>query len=86
MVGWNVAAMQLVVKQVLHKISDLVDFTSAIIFYVNECDEHVECLQERMFASAVYDKQLHLCMFHFNALCFSIFMNSHVHGAGNPDG
>ena len=42
--------------RVLHKISNLVYFTSAIIFSVNECDEHVECLYERMFASAMYDK------------------------------
>ena len=30
--------------RVLHKISNLAYFTSAIIFSVNECDEHVECL------------------------------------------
>ena len=27
-----------------YKISNLAFFTSAIIFSVNECDEHVECL------------------------------------------
>ena len=64
----------------------LVHFTSAILFTVNECDEHVECLYERMIASTVYDRQLHLCMFYFNVFCFSIFMNLHVHGAGSPDG
>ena len=56
MVGWNVAATQLVAGRVLYKISNLVYFTYAIIFFVNECDEHVECLYERMFASAMYDK------------------------------
>ena len=53
MVGWNVVVTQLVAERVLHKISDLVHFTSAIIFFVNECDEHVECLYECMFASAI---------------------------------
>ena len=53
MVGWNVAVMQLVVERVLYEISNLVYFTSAIILTVNEYDEHVECLYERMFASAV---------------------------------
>ena len=44
MVGWNVAATQLVADQALHKISDLVHFISAILFTVNECNEHVnEC-------------------------------------------
>ena len=56
MVGWNVATMQLVAERVLHKISNIVYFTSAIMFYFNECDEHVECLFERMQTSAVYDK------------------------------
>ena len=42
--------------RVLHKISDLVHFASANILSVNECDEHVECLYECMFASIVYDK------------------------------
>ena len=35
-------------------------------------------------SSAVYDKQLHICIFYFNAFYFSIsacyFMNSHDHG------
>ena len=39
-----------------YKISNLVYFTSAILFTINECDEHVECLFECMFASVVYDK------------------------------
>ena len=56
MVGWNVAATQLVAERVFHKINNLVYFTSAIMFSLNECDEHVECLYERMIASAVYDK------------------------------
>ena len=56
MVGWNVAATQLVAERVLHKISDLVHFASEIIISVNEFDEHVECLQERMFDSDVYDR------------------------------
>ena len=45
--------VELVAGRVLYKISNLVYFTSAIIFTVNECDEHVEFLYERMFASAV---------------------------------
>ena len=53
MVGWNVATTQLVVERVLYKISNLAYFTSAIIFTVNDDDEHVECLYERMFASVV---------------------------------
>ena len=53
MVGWNVAATQLVVGRVLYEISNLVYFTSAIIFIVNEYDEHVEFLYEHMFASIV---------------------------------
>ena len=53
MVGCNVPAMYLVAGQVLHKISNLVYFTSAIIFTVNDYDDHVECLDECMFASAV---------------------------------
>ena len=53
MVGWNVAATQLVVERVLYKISNLVYFTSAILFTVNDYDEHVECLYECMFASAI---------------------------------
>ena len=40
MVEWNVAATQLVVERVPYKISNLIYFTSEIIFYVNECDEH----------------------------------------------
>ena len=36
-----------------YKISNLVHFTSAIIFSINECDEHVEFLYESMFASTV---------------------------------
>ena len=31
-----------------YKISNIVYFTSAIMFSFNECDEHVECLFERM--------------------------------------
>ena len=53
MVGWNVAATYLVAEQVLHKISNIVYFTFATILYLNECDEHVECLYEHMFASTV---------------------------------
>ena len=56
MVGWNVAATQLFVERFLYKISNLDYFTFAILFIVNECDEHVECLYERMIASVVYDK------------------------------
>ena len=53
MVGWNVATTQLVAERVLYEISNLVYFTSAIILTVNEYDEHVECLYERIFDSAV---------------------------------
>ena len=53
MVGWNVAATQLVVERVLYKISNIVYFTFAILFTVDDYDEHVEFLYERMFASAV---------------------------------
>ena len=42
MVGWNVAATQLVVERVLYKIGNLVYFTSAILFTVNDYDEHAE--------------------------------------------
>ena len=56
MVGWNVATTQLVAERVLYKISNLVHFTSRILFTINGYDEHVECLYERMFASVVYDK------------------------------
>ena len=56
MVGWNVAATQLVAERVLYKITNIVYFTSAIMFSLNECDEHVECLYECMIASAMYDK------------------------------
>ena len=44
MVGWNVAATQLVADRALHKISDLVHFNSATIFYANENDEHVKLM------------------------------------------
>ena len=53
MVGWNVAATQLVAGRVIYEISNLVYFTSAIIFTINEYDEHVECLYECMFDSTV---------------------------------
>ena len=56
MVGWNVAATQLVAGRVLYKISNLVYFTSAIIITVNEYNEHVAFLIECMFASAMYMK------------------------------
>ena len=42
MVGWNVAVTYLVGERVFHNISNLVYFTSAILFTLNECDEHVE--------------------------------------------
>ena len=35
MVGWNIAATQLVVEQSFHKISDFLHFTSAIVITVN---------------------------------------------------
>ena len=60
MVGWNIAVTQLVAEQVLHKISNLVYFTSEILFTVNDYDEHVECLYECMF--------LPLCMIN-NCVC-----------------
>ena len=49
MVGWNVAVMQLVVDRVLHKISDLVHFTSTTLFSVNKNDEHVERMLVGMY-------------------------------------
>ena len=36
MVGWNVAVTQLVADRVLHKISDLVYYTSATLISINE--------------------------------------------------
>ena len=42
MVWWYVAATQLVAERVLYKISNLVYFTSAIMFTGNDYDEHVE--------------------------------------------
>ena len=42
MVGWNVVVTQLVAERVIYKISDLVYFTSAILFTINDHDEHVE--------------------------------------------
>ena len=57
MVGWNVAATQLVADRALHKISDLVHFTSATIITINYYDEHVERMLVGMYVvSAVYDK------------------------------
>ena len=56
MVPWNVAATQLVAERALYKISNLVYFTSAILFTVNDYDKHVEYLYECMLASVVYDK------------------------------
>ena len=53
MVGWNIAVTQLVVDRFLYKISNLVYFTSAILFTINDYDEHVECLHERMLASVL---------------------------------
>ena len=41
MVGWDVAATQLVAEQAPYKISKFVYFTSAIPFTVNDHDEHV---------------------------------------------
>ena len=46
MVGWNVAATQLVADQVIHKISALVHFTSATVNSVNENDEHDKCMHD----------------------------------------
>ena len=45
-----------------YKISNLVSFTSAIIFSVNECDEHVECLYECMLLPLCMIND-HVCMF-----------------------
>ena len=53
MVGWNVAATQLIAGGVLYEISNLVYFTSAIIITINEYDEDVECLYECIFSSVV---------------------------------
>ena len=45
MVGWNVAAMQLVADRVHHKISDFIHFTSATAVSVNEYEMNMlnEC-------------------------------------------
>ena len=57
MVGWNVAATQLVADRVHHKISDLVYFASAILISVKEIDEHVnECLFKCMLIPLCKDK------------------------------
>ena len=53
MVGWNIAATQLVVGRVHHKISDLAYFTSATLFSVNKCYEHVEWMLEGMHINSV---------------------------------
>ena len=67
MVGWNVAATQLVAERVLYKISNLVHFTYAILIMVNDYDEHVECLYDCML--------LPLCMIN-NCICvFSTSMH-----------
>ena len=50
MVGWNVVAG---CGTSSYKISNLVYFISAILFTVNDCDEHVEFFYECMFASAI---------------------------------
>ena len=71
MVGWNVAATQLVAERVLYKISNLVYFTSATVFTVNDYDEHVECLYECMLLPLCMINN-HVCMFQFKAFCFSI--------------
>ena len=44
MVGWNVAATQLVADRILHKINDFLHFTSATVMSVNEIDEHVNMM------------------------------------------
>ena len=85
MVGWNVAATQLVAERVLYKISNLVYFTSAILFTVNDHDENVECLYECMLLPLCMINN-HVCMFQFKHFTSTIFMNAHVHGVGSLDG
>ena len=75
MVGWNIAATQLVADRVHHKISDFVHFTSAILISVNEIDEHVKCTHACMNAvgfplSMMF--KLHLCMIN-NLVCLLQF-------------
>ena len=87
MVGWNVAVMQLVAERVLHKISNIVYFTSAIVITINEYDEHVEFLYEHMFSSVVSLMIMYACSSSkYFVSAFQHFMNAHVHGAGFPDG
>ena len=87
MVGWNIAAMQLVAERVLYKISNFVYFNSAILITVNEYDEHVECLYECMLLPLCMIND-HVYMFQFKHFvsAFQYFMNAHIHGAGFPDG
>ena len=53
MVGWNVAMTQLVAERVVYERSNLVYFTFAILFIVNDYDEHVGFLYERTLDSIV---------------------------------
>ena len=56
MVGWNVAATQLVAEQIHLKISNLVHFTSTILVSVNEMNMLNEYMRVWMLlVSAVYD-------------------------------
>ena len=71
MVGWNIAATQLVADRVHHKISDFVHFTSATVNSVNKNDEHVKGMLARMYdVSAMPDRCLHLCMINVHVCMF----------------
>ena len=53
MVGWNIAAMYLVAGRVLIFLTILY---LHLYLLIDEYDEHVACLNECMFASAMYMK------------------------------
>ena len=82
------------VEQALYKISNFGYFTSAILFTVNDHDEHVDCLYECMLLPlcminnhvSVYVSDyvpMHMLL---QCILFHHFMNSDVHGVGSPDG
>ena len=51
---------------------------------INEYDEYVVCLNERMFSSAMYMKDYSLSMFYVLSFIFQHYMPVHVHGAICP--
>ena len=64
MVGWNVAATQLVADRGHHKISDFVRFTSATVMSVNEYEMNMlnECwLKCMMFPLCMLNECICVC-------------------------